>query len=292
MVEGAPTFWSSFLKELRRLGHVEGQTVVLDRWAASGVATAEAYTALARRVVASEPRVIVARGLQMLVHVAAATRQVPIVAIATIPPELRASLARPGANVTGIHLSFEAQQLYRKQIEVLRDVLKPGARIAWLGSQVSWQGPIGEAARTGAADAKVTLQPIYLTNPINRATVRRAFADIGRARVDGLLISPSVELFPYRGSVAELAAAQKLPTLGASRYWAEAGAMLGYGIDYDETFRRAASYVDRILKGADPAVMPIQQPDKVELVVNLETARSIGVAIPQSMLLRADKVIE
>lgn len=292
MAEGRHTFWSAFLVELRRLGYVEGQTVVLDRWTSGGVVTPEAYNALARKVIASQPRLIVVRGRSMLDPIAAATKKIPIVALGTIPPGLRASLARPGGNVTGIQLSFDAQQLYSKQVEVLRDVLKPGARIAWLGTKLSWESIVGEASRKGAANANVTLQPVLVASPVNRPSIRQAFADMAKLRVDGLLISPSAGLFAHRASIAELAAAQKLPSLGVNRYWAEAGAVIGYGVDYDEVYRRAASYVDKILKGADPAVIPIEQPTKVELVINLETARSLGVAIPQSMLLRADRVIE
>jgi putative ABC transport system substrate-binding protein len=292
MAEGRHTFWSAFLIELRRLGHAEGQNLVVDRWTGSGFASADGYNELARKAVASQPRLIVVRGRNAMMGVARGTREIPIVALGTIPPELRASLARPGRNVTGIHISFDAQQLYGKQVEILSGVLKPGAQIAWLGSKIAWESPIGEAARKGAESSNVTLQPVFVPNPINRPAIRRAFAEIARARVDGLLISPIVELFPHRTSVADLAAVHKLPSLGINRYWAEAGAVIGYGVDYDEIYRRAAGYVDKILKGADPAVMPIQLPTKVELVINLETAKELSLAIPQSMLLRADKVIE
>jgi putative ABC transport system substrate-binding protein len=292
IAEGRASFWSAFLVELRRLGHAEGQSVIVDRWTGSGFASAEGYSELARKVVASQPRLIVVRGRNLLIALARSTKDIPIVAVATIAPELRTSLARPGRNVTGIHLSFDEQQLYGKQVEILSGVLKSGARIAWLGSKFSWESPIGEAARKGAASSNVTLHPVFVSNPINKPAIRRAFAEIAQARVDGVLVSPIVELFPHRTSVAELAAVHKLPSLGINRYWAEAGTLIGYGVDYDELYRRAAGYVDKILKGADPAEMPIQLPTKVELVINLETAKELGVAIPQSMLLRADKVIE
>jgi putative ABC transport system substrate-binding protein len=292
MAEGRNNFWSAFLVELRRLGHGEGQSILIDRWTGSGFASAEGYNELARKAVASQPRLIVARGRNSVIALAKGTRDIPIVAVATIAPELIASLARPGRNVTGIHLSFDTQQLYGKQVEILSGVLKPGARIAWLGSKFAWESPIGEAARKGAGSSNVTLQPVFVANPINKPAIRRAFGEIAQARVDGVLVSPIVELFAHRASVAELAAVHRLPSLGINRYWAEAGAVIGYGVDYDEIYRRAAGYVDKILKGADPAVMPIQLPTKVELVINLETARELGVAIPQPMLLRADKVIE
>jgi putative ABC transport system substrate-binding protein len=292
IAEGRHPLWGNLLGELRRLGYVEGQNIALERWSGGGAGTAAGYSALARKVVASRPRLIVVRSRTALSPIAAETRNIPIVAVGTIPAELRASFARPGRNVTGIHVSFDAQQLYGKQVEVLGNVLKPGARIAWLGPKVAWESIVGEAVRKGATDAGVVLLPVFVANPVNKPAIRRAFAEIAQSRFDGVLISPATELFPYRDSVAELAAAQKLPSLGNGRYWAEAGALLSYGADLDHMWRRAAHYVDKILKGADPAVIPIEQPTKVELVINLETARSLGIAIPQSMLLRADRVIE
>jgi putative ABC transport system substrate-binding protein len=292
MAEGADPMWSALLGELRRLGHIERQTVSVDRWSGGGAGTAAGYAALAGKVVASQPRVIVVRGRTMLSHVAAVTKKLPIVAIGTIPAELRASLARPGGNVTGIIISFDAMQLYSKQVQILRDVLRPRARIAWLGPRFVWESFAGVAARKGAVAASVTLQPVFVPSPVNKAAIRRAFADIAKMKVDGVLVSPASELFPFRSTIAELLAVQKLPGLGANRYWPEAGVMLGYGGDAEEYYRRGAHYVDQILKGVDPAVIPIEQPTKVDLVINLETARALGLTIPQSVLMRADKVIE
>ena len=291
MAEGRSLYWTALLGELRRLGHIEGKTISVDRWSGGGASTA-AYAALADKVVASQPRVIVVRGRTVLDHFAAATKKVPIVAIASIPAELRASLARPGGNVTGINISFDTAQLYGKQVQILRDVLKPGARIAWVGTKILWESVLGEATRKGAASANVTLHPVLVPSPVNRAAIRRAFADIAGMKIDGVLVSPASELFPFRGMIAELLAVQKLPGLGANRYWPEAGVVLGYGGDPEEYWRRGAHYVDQILKGVDPAVIPIEQPTKVDLVINLETAKALGLAIPQSVLMRADKVIE
>jgi putative ABC transport system substrate-binding protein len=292
IAEGRNPYWSVFFVELRRLGLVEGQNLVVERWTAGGVASAEGYTELARKAVASAPRLLVVRGMQTSTRVARETKEIPIIAIGTIAPHLRESLGRPGKNLTGFHLSFDALQLYSKQIEMLSALLKPAPRIAWLGSKIAWDGSVGEAARKGATGANVVLHPVFVPNPITRAAIRRAFAEIAQAKVDGLLISPVVELFPHRITVTDLAAMQRLPSLGINRYWADAGALIGYGVDYDEIYRRVAGYVERILKGADPGAMPIQMPDKIELVINLQTAREIGVAIPQGMLVRADRVIQ
>jgi putative ABC transport system substrate-binding protein len=194
--------------------------------------------------------------------------------------------------VTGINISCDSMQLYGKQVQILRDVLKPWARIAWVGPKPLWEGSIGEATRKGAAAANVTLHPVFVSSPVNRATIRGAFTDIARMKVDGVLVSPASELFPFRSTIAELLAVQKLPGLGTNRYWPEAGVVLGYGGDAEEYWRRGAHYVDQILKRVDPAGIPIEQPTKVDLVINLETARALGLTIPQSVLMRADKVIE
>ena len=171
-------------------------------------------------------------------------------------------------------------------------MLKARARIAWVRSKNVWDASAGEAARKGAVAADVTLQPVFVPSPVNRAAMRQAFADIARMKFDGVLVSPTSELFPFRGMIAELLAVQKLPGLGTNRYWPEAGVVLGYGGDPEEYWRRGAHYVDQILKGVDPAVIPIEQPTKVDLVINLETAKALGLNIPQSVLMRADKVIE
>jgi len=286
MVEGPHSPWGALIAELRKLGYVEGKSVTLERWSGAGAGSATAYRELARKVVSSQPQVIVVRSRSMLVHFAAETKEAPIVAIGSISAELR----QP--NVTGVNASFDSQQLYGKQVEVLGSVLKPGAQVAWIGTRLAWDGTVGEAARFGARSAKLTLHPVLVPPPISRSTIRRAFADIVRAKYDAVLISPVTELYPFRDAVAELAVARGLPSLGSGRLWAEAGALLGYGVDSDQNFRRGAHLVDRLVKGAQPGALPIENPTKVELIVNLETARSLGIAIPQSLLLRADKVIE
>lgn len=292
MTEGRQSPWGALLGELRALGHVDGKGIMVQPWSGGGAANPAAYRELARKVVATQPRVIVVRSRSALVHFAAETNSIPIVALGTIPPELRGSKERPARNITGIHVSFDAQQLYGKQVEILAGILKPGARIAWLGTKIGWDSVVGDATRSGAQQAKVSLIPILIASPVSKPTIRGAFAEIAQARIDAVLIAPVSEMYPYRESVAEQAVLRKLPTLGNGHLWAEAGALLGYGVDPNHNFRRAAHFVDKILKGAEPAALPIENPTKVELIVNLETAKSLGVAIPQSLLLRADKVIE
>lgn len=286
MVEGSQSPWSHLISELRLLGYVEGKNITLERWSGAGAGNATVYRELSRKVASSNPQAIVVRGGTMFRSVASESGSIPVVAIGTIPAELRLR------NVTGVNVSFDAQQLYGKQVEVLGAVLKPGARIAWLGPKIVWDGTTGEAARKAAHTAKLTLHPVLVSLPISRSTIRLAFAEMARAKYDAVLISPATELTPFREAISELAVARNLPSLGAGSYWAEAGTLLGYGADLDHLYRRGAHFVDQILKGTQPAALPIENPTKIDLIVNLETAKSLNLAIPQTILQRADRVIQ
>src|SRR5258706_15497064 len=149
-------YWGPLLKELRSLGRIEGKTLTVERWSAG--TDAARYAALAKKVADSRPDVVVAWGFTMISYIAEATRTVPIVGVGTIPREVRKSFANPGANVTGLHTSFD-QELYLKVAEFLKQVTKPGAQIAWLGPQHHWDGMLGHAARDGARRTGLTVQP-------------------------------------------------------------------------------------------------------------------------------------
>lgn len=290
MSEGRHPLWGPLLSELRQLGYIEGHSIAVERW--SGGGDTSAYGALARRVVASRPQVIVARGRSIIAPLAAATEEIPIVAIGTISIELRASLAHPGKNLTGQHVSSDDQQIYSKQMEFLRSVTKANARIAWLGPRSLWDGPVGEAAREGAKQLSLTLEPVIVANPVDEPNIRRAFTGMGAGKFDGLLVSPSTEVFPHRVVVARLALESRLPSAGTNHDMTDVGVLLSYAPPSGQQWRRAAHQVDKILKGAKPGDLPIELPTKVALVINLKTAKALGITIPPSVLLRADQVIE
>jgi putative ABC transport system substrate-binding protein len=228
----------------------------------------------------------------MLRPLAAATNTVPIVAVGSIPPNLFASYARPGGNITGVQSGADGLQIYAKQVEVLGSILKPRARVAWLGPKDLWETANGDAARKAATAKGLELQPIFVSSPVDKPAIREAFSKLARLKCDAVLVSPAVELFPYRDSIAELAISQKLPSIGNGRFWAEAGTLLSYGSDLEHAYRRAANQVNTILKGRAPAVIPIEQSDQIDLAINLQTAKIVGVVVPQAMLVRADKVIQ
>lgn len=290
MAEDRHPLWGPLLSELRRLGYIEGKTVAIERW--SGGGDTGGYGELARKIVASRPQIIVARGRTLTSPIAATTSDIPIVTVGTVSSDLSTSLARPSGNVTGLFTSADEQQIYSKQLDFLAEIVKVGSRIAWLGPQLLWDGPVGEAARKGATRQKLVLRPIFVSSPVDAKAIGEAFAAIRSGKFEGLLISPSTEIFPHRVLIAKLALEGHLPSMSTSSFYVEAGILSGYGAPTDELFRRAAHYVSRLLKGAKPGDLPIEQPTKILLMFNRKTAKALGISIPPSMLLQADRVIE
>ena len=290
MAEGRNPFWGALLAELRQLGYVEGKTIAIERW--SGGGDTGSYGELARKIVATRPRIVVTRGRTITSTVAAASSEIAIVAVGSISSDLRATLARPGGNVTGVHGSADDQQIYSKQLEFMRELTKANARIAWLGPQLLWDGPVGAAARAGAKQAALELRPVFVSSPVTVAAIEAAFAAARNGKFDGVLVAPAVEFFPHRLAVGKLALETRLPSVANGVNYVEAGALLSYSSLLVDNYRRAAHYVDRILRGAKPGDLPIEQPSRMQLVVNLTTAKALGITVPKSLLLRADRLIE
>ncbi len=290
MAEGRHPLWGALLAELRQLGYVEGKSIAIERW--SGGGDTGSYGELARKIVATRPRIVVTRGRTMTSTVAAASSEIAIVAVGSISSDLRASLARPGGNVTGVHGSADDQQIYGKQLEFMRELTKANARIAWLGPQMLWDGPVGAAARAGAKQTALELRPVFVSSPVNERSIEEAFAAARNGKFDGVLVAPATELFPHRLAVGKLALETRMPSVANGVNYVEAGALLSYSSLLGDNYRRAAHYVDRILKGAKPGDLPIEQPSRMQLVVNLKTAKALGITVPKSLLLRADRLIE
>jgi putative ABC transport system substrate-binding protein len=290
IAEGRNLNWSSLLGELRKLGYVEGKTIVIDRW--SGKGDIGGYAGLAREVFANRPAVTVTRGRTLTVRFAAVEKVAPIVMIGTVSQELRASLARPGGNVTGLYTSSGDEQLYAKELDFVREITRPNGRVAWFGTRALWDAPGGEAARKGAKRVGLALELAAVTTPVNITAIEAAFAMVRKMKPDVLLVSPATELNPHYERIAAFARAERLPSVGNNWLMTNAGILLSYGAKYEELYRRAAHYVDRILRGAKPGDLPIEQPSLIELTLNLQTANALGIKLPQTILLRADRVIE
>jgi putative ABC transport system substrate-binding protein len=284
-----PHFNEAFLKGLRELGHVEGRTFTLESRSAAG--RFERLPELAEELVRLKPDVIVTASTPGVRAARAATTAIPIV-VATMgdPVEqgLVASFARPGGNVTG--LANLAGQTIVKQLEMALAILPGAARIGYLGNASNLAyGLSGPVMRTAAERTRVTLLMLSAGTP---PEIEAAYGEAVREGVQAMVVASDPFLVSQRRLFAELQLRHRLPSLFSVREHAEAGGLASYGPDYAEQFRLAAGYVDRILKGAKPGDLPIEMPKRFELILNLRTARALGLRLPRGVLLRADRVIE
>jgi ABC-type uncharacterized transport system substrate-binding protein len=282
---------AAFQDGLRSAGYVEGRNAILEqRYAAGHV---ERLPALAAELVALKVNVLVAAPAGSARAAKQVTSTVPIVFMGEPDPVgtgLVASLARPGGNVTG--LADAHADLIPKRLELLKEVTAPGARVGALWNPANPStAPQLKSAQIASGALGLTLVPVDVKGP-ERNDVDLAFAAIGAARLGGLLVIPDPTLGNHRTRIAELSIKHRLPTSGTHRGWAEGGLLMSYGSDFIDMFRRGATIVDKILKGTKPADLPVEQPTKFELVVNLKTAKALGLTIPASLLSRVDQVLE
>jgi len=278
---------AAFLAGLRELGWIEGKTIAVQYHSAKW--NVELLDYLAEELVRTKVDIIVAAGPDPLIRAAKqATSAIPIVMTGGSDPVAErfvASLARPGGNVTG--LSLMTPELGSKRLELLKEVVPRVARLVVIWSPAAQR----ELRVTRAAADKLGLA-LKLVEVRNADDLARAFAVLEKERPDALTMLFDGLTSGYRGLVGDFAKKHKLPTVFGAREFAEAGGLMSYAPDIADGFRRAATYVDKILKGAKPADLPIEQPTKFELVINLTTAKVVGVNIPQSVLVRADRIIE
>ena len=286
----SPHLREAFLQELRDLGYIEGRNLVIEYRSAEG--KSEQLPALAAELVALKVDVIVAPSTVAAQAAKQATRTLPIVSVAIpVTSGLVTSLARPGGNVTG--LSFFSPELVGKCLEQLKLAVPAVSRVAALW-QPGGQGEPTEkemlkAAEVAARALGVRLQFVEARGPEN---FDRAFSEMTRARAGALTVLPSNMFISERRRLVDLAAKNRLPAVYPWREFVDAGGLMSYGLNVADLFRRAATYVDKILKGAKPADLPVEQPTKFELVINLKTAKILGLTIPQPLQQRADQMIE
>jgi putative ABC transport system substrate-binding protein len=283
-----PHFWAALKRQLAELGYVEGRDMVYESRSAEG--RFERLPALAEELVRARPDVIVTASTPGVRAAKAATATIPIV-IATAGDPVRmgavASLARPGGNITGV--SNIAGETAPKVLELARSTLPKLSRVAflWNPANPSWAGPA--ATRDAAAQNGLALLELQARVP---AEIDAAFASLAKEPAGALIVLSDPFLVSQREKIGSLARAQGVPVFTQMLELVQAGALMSYGPDYAEHFRRAASFVDRILKGAKPGDLPIEQAATFALVLNRKTAAALGIAIPQSVLLRATEVIE
>ncbi len=279
----------AFVKGLSDLGRVEGQSVLIDWRNAEG--NVERLPALAAELVSLRVDVLVASAAPASLAAKRATATIPIVSVYTLDPValgLVASLARPGGNVTGI--SALSLEYTGKMLELLGEARPRLTRVAVLGDAGNPTYDIYlRELEAAARRLRVTLQPVEVRRP---GELDEAFSRMTEGeKPGGLFVMHQPLTWFHRKRIVELAAKTRLPAVYGSREYAQDGGLIGYGANMPDLYRRAATYVDKILKGAKPADLPVEQPTKFELVVNLKTAKALGLTIPQSVLIRADEVI-
>ena len=279
---------AAFLQGLQEVGRAVGRNVRIDlRW---GAGDADRFRKQAAELVALAPDVVLASSLPVVQPLLQATRTVPVVFAQVVDPVgagVVASLARPGGNATGFTI-FEFS-IAGKWVELLKEIAPSVTRAAVLrDASTSAIGQFG-AIQSVAPSLGIELTPVGLSDA---GEIERAIAAFARSPNGGLIVTPVTLSIVHRDLIIKLAARHRLPAVYGQRPFVNDGGLICYGPDSLDPFRRAAGYVDRILKGEKPADMPVQAPTKYELVINLKTAKALGLDLPSSVLTRADEVIE
>jgi len=287
---GTKSFRDVLVQELRELGRLEGQNIALEERYSDG--RDEVLGELAANLVALKVDVILTPSERATRAARQATTAIPIVFLGTADPVASghvASFARPGGNLTGLY-PFTGSQALVKPLEFLRDAIPGLSRVA-----VLWNPPPGSEAalktltEEGARQVNVQVQFLDVRSPED---FDLAFTLAIRQGAGALYVPIFPVTFAHRAQIVALAAKHRLPTAAAFIEFAHAGGLMGYGSNWADLYRRAAYFVDQILKGAKPADLPVEQPTRLYLVINLKTAKALGLTIPQSLLLRADEVIQ
>jgi putative ABC transport system substrate-binding protein len=279
---------SAFLQGLRDLGYLEGKNITIDYRFADG--KHERLPGLAAELIGLKVDIIVTVGTPAAVAAKQATSMIPIVMAIVADPVgegLVASLARPGGNVTGLaNLDTELSQ---KRLEILKEVVPRLSRVAilWNPANPAHKRAL-EESEVAARTLGVRLQPVGVRDPNE---FKSAFSAMTREHAGALMLLADSMFRAYRARIVELAGRSRLPSIFWTRDSVEAGGLMSYGATYPDLYRRAAIFVDKILKGAKPADLPVEQPTKFEFVINLKTAKQIGLTIPPNVLARADRVI-
>ena len=282
-------WYEAFRQGLRNLGWVEGKNINIDYRYTEG--RHDRLPGLAAELVNLRVDIIVTVTTPVALAAKNATRTIPIVmasvGVDPVGAGLVESLARPGGNITG--LSQMVPELVGKRLELLREMDPKLSRVAVLWDARDPSATLWKEMQLPARALGVQLHSLEVRSPKD---LDRAFEDATRARAGAVVITPSMVSATNLKRIADLAAKSRLPSIYHRREFADSGGLIAYGVDRSDMFRRAATYVDKILKGAKPADLPVEQPTKFELVINLKTAQALGLTIPPSLLLRADQIIE
>jgi putative ABC transport system substrate-binding protein len=287
--KGPPVIPAIF-EELIHLGYAEGRNLLIERYSGEGRATH--YPELARQIVSRNPDLIIAVSNNFVLDLKAATSTIPIVGIFARPVELGIvpSLARPGGNITGVSIDVGMDQ-WAKRVQLLKEAVPQITRLGFLDTRNARE-------RTKAIEREIELKNSVsivgpaLEPPFDEQEYQRVFAALAQEGAEGLVVYDVSENVRHRRLIVELAAKGRLPTIYPFRQFVEVGGLMAYGIDLSEIGHRVADLADKILKGAKPGDIPIFQPTKFELSINLKTAKTLGIELPPLLVARADNVIE
>ena len=279
--------WDAFLKGLRELGYIDGKNIKIEHRYAEG--RSDRLDVLIAEFLQLKVDVIVVPGSPAIRAAREATKTIPIVIVTQSDPvaeKLVDSLARPGGNITG--LTRLTGELSGKRLELFKETIPMISRVAMLVGGGDLMGSV-EEYKAAARILNVTLLPVDLTGP--KPNLEDAFQSAVKAGVNALVTNRDAVTASYAKQIADLSIKHRLPSMNEDSPYVEAGGLMSYAANDADQFRRAAYYVDRILKGTKPADLPIEQPTKFEFVINLKTAKALNLTIPQSVLFRADRVI-
>jgi putative ABC transport system substrate-binding protein len=287
---GGGTAWRAFFGELRRLGYVEGQTLIIERFSAEG--HHERYADIARIIVGSNPDLIVTGTNPVVLAFKALNNNIPVVAFMIDPLKagLVESLARPGGNLTGITLD-PGIEIWGKRLELLKEAVPSLTKTAFLGMREGWDGSFGQTMRDVASRLGISLISM-LPNGGTTSEIEHVFAEVAEQRPDAVLITGEGDLYANRQLIAELAQKYLMPTMCPYRDYVDAGGLMAYTVDLGELLRHMARDVQQILTGTRPGDIPIYQPTKFELLINQKTAKTLGLSLPANLLSRADEIID
>jgi putative ABC transport system substrate-binding protein len=280
-----------FLEELRRLGFVEGQNLVFERYSAEG--RTDQFSELARDVVRSNPDLIITDQTSLVLALKAATTTIPIVGVTSDPVAggIVPSLARPGGNITGVSVDA-GPEISGKYVQLLREAVPGLSSVGFLASRKGWELPEGAAMREAAQWVQISLIGPPLDYPLDAAEYRRVIAAMAQAGAQALIVFGQPQNYENLRLIIELVEKGRLPAIFPYQGSCELGGLMAYASDGVEITRHLANQTAQILRGTSPGDLPYYQPTKFELVINLKTAKALGIEISASLVARADKVIE
>jgi putative ABC transport system substrate-binding protein len=280
-----------FFKELRRLGYVEGNNLTVLRFSAAG--DTARYDSMVREIAAVTPDAIIVSGNRLVLGLKAVTNTIPVIALVSDPiaSGIVSSLSRPGGNITGV-TTDAGLEISGKRLAILLEVVPGASRVGFLVTDYVWETAEGAVMRDAAERTSVSVVGSRLSGAMLEAEYRRVFESMKQDQAQAMLVSAAPENYTQRRLIVDLADKARLPAIYPYRDYVALGGLMAYSVDIADLYRRAAGYADLIFKGANPGEMPIYQATKFEHVINLRTAKAMGLTIPPTLLARADEVIE